>query len=524
MRKMFHWLHKPIIKAIAVATGGVTIVFGLSFFFISDLLDTLRLSRSVIILLGVFLYIFFMQYKVLQKDRLQEKKIAQEKMLREVSYGLFDNVLEADITENKIMGKNALNLAALLGIEGRDNYNELISAIATQLVREDFRDAYKKMFSRETILNLYKNNELGFKYEHIERSDGIHYEWVNVSVCIYKDFNTGTVRVISHVKNIQQEKERELAIISKNEKLFELATRDGLTNLYNRAYFVDAFKNKLEEFRRTMQPFSFILLDIDYFKNVNDEYGHLKGDYVLKEFAGMLKKNIRKSDILCRWGGEEFIILLTNTDGETAAVLAEKIRLHIEKYSFKEMKSITASFGVIQCQMDDDEESVFNRLDNSLYLAKMSGRNKVVSNEELEFVSSEKPMAIEWGPFFRSGNLQIDKDHHKLIDMSNEIIYNVFEKDKQEMILTLFLDLSKEIAEHFAREEKILEESAVDTYKEHKQIHQDLLAKTLKRLDSFQKGEIGSILVAEYLIKDAIIGHLIKNDFDFFYIFRGSKT
>jgi diguanylate cyclase (GGDEF)-like protein/hemerythrin-like metal-binding protein len=312
-------------------------------------------------------------------------------------------------------------------------------------------------------------------------------------------------------------------IMKKNEKLFELATRDGLTNLYNRRYFVDVCKNKLEEFYRTMQPFSFILLDIDYFKNINDEYGHLKGDYVLKEFARLLRGNIRKSDILCRWGGEEFIILLMNTEVEKAVILAEKIRLYIEKYKFKEMTSITASFGVIQCQADDDAESVFKRLDNSLYLAKMSGRNKVVSNEELEVVSGEKPMAIEWGPFFRSGNSQIDEDHHKLITMSNELIYNAFKKDKQATFSALFLDLAKEIGAHFSREEKLLKEFEVDIYTAHKQVHKALVDKTLKLIECLQKGEVEPINVVKYLIKDVVVGHIIKSDFDFFHIFRGTK-
>jgi len=521
---MFCFLYKQTIKALAVALGGVILLLGLSFLLHSDLFGTPWLIHSTLILLVLFGYIFVLQYKSFEKQRRQDQKLAQEKMLREVSYGLFDNVLEADITENKIMGKNALKLASRLGLDGNDNYDEIIAAIAAQMVRKDFSDEYKQRFSRKIIIDLCNKNESGFQYEFIERSNGINYEWVNVSVCIYRDFDTGTIRVISHVKNIQQEKEREFAILNKNEKLFELATRDGLTNIYNRAYFVDSFKNKLEEFRRTMQPFSLILLDIDYFKNINDEYGHLKGDEVLKEFSGILKMNIRKSDVLCRWGGEEFIILLTNTDGETAVILAEKIRSYIEQYSFKEMKSITASFGVIQCQTDDAEDRIFKRLDNSLYLAKVSGRNKVVSNEMLEMVASEKPMLIEWGPFFKSGNLQLDKDHHKLIDMSNAIIYNAFKKEKQEELFNLFFDLSKELMEHFVREEKILEEFAVDIYIEHQQIHQDLVAKTLNLLERFQRGEIESMLVAEYLIKDAIVGHLIKNDFDFFYIFRGSQT
>ena len=153
----------------------------------------------------------------------------------------------------------------------------------------------------------------------------------------------------------------------------------------------------------------------------------------------------------------------------------------------------------------------------------MTGRNKVVSNEVLEIFSSEKPLAIEWGPFFRSGNAQLDKDHHKLIDMCNVIMSNAFKKEQQVPLGSLFFDLSKELEEHFVREEKILVEFDLDTYNEHRQVHHDLLLKAFNLLECLESGEIEAIAVLEYLIRDAIVGHLIKSDFDFFYIFEAVK-
>ncbi len=307
-------------------------------------------------------------------------------------------------------------------------------------------------------------------------------------------------------------------VARQNEKLFELATKDSLTGIYNRTCFVDAFKKKIAETCRTAEPFSLILFDIDHFKNINDEYGHLQGDYVLKEIAHIIDNSIRITDVLCRWGGEEFIVLLGNTDAEKAVLIAEKMRMLIEQHNFKDTRSVTASFGITQWQMNDDEKSALKRLDNSLYLAKLTGRNRVVSNEELQIIKG-LTMTIEWGPFFRCGHPQIDSDHHKLIDMSNEIIYNCLIDNNQKIIVSLFSALTEEVVEHFKREESSLEEFEYTKYAEHKKIHQDLVCKTLKLFDAFLSGEEEPINIAKYLIQDVIIGHIIQGDFDFFPIF-----
>jgi len=368
---MFYWLYKPIIRMLIVSAGGVVIVMGLSVLLFADPVGTLGPSRIAVILLGIFSYIFFIQHQAFQKHRLDEKKLEQEKMLREVSGGLFDNILEADITENKIMGTNAPRLASLLGIESHENYDEIICAIVDQLVRADFRDEYIKLFSREKIINLCNDNKFGFEYEFIERSDGINYTWVKVFVRIYRAFDTGAVRIISHVKNIQQEKERELANISK-------AQRDPLTNLYNKVVTKELIDELLisEDGKGTHALY---LIDIDNFKAINDNFGHAFGDVVISTMANNLSHSFRNFDIVGRIGGDEFLILMKDvTDRSVIFQKAEEICKNFHDL-FKNINGkVTMSLSIGICILPEDGlsfDELYKKADAALYVSKNNGKD-----------------------------------------------------------------------------------------------------------------------------------------------------
>ncbi|WP_457568385.1 GGDEF domain-containing protein [Desulfurobacterium sp.] len=159
--------------------------------------------------------------------------------------------------------------------------------------------------------------------------------------------------------------------------LQKLATRDMLTGAYNRWKFLEDLENELERARRYDYPVSLIMFDIDHFKRVNDAFGHDAGDRVLKKITSIVKDSIRKVDTLVRWGGEEFIIFLPNTDKNGAAVLAEKIRKKVENTVFDEVGRVTVSFGVTQLERKDTVDELLKRVDRVLYKAKRLGRNRV---------------------------------------------------------------------------------------------------------------------------------------------------
>lgn len=163
--------------------------------------------------------------------------------------------------------------------------------------------------------------------------------------------------------------------------LMHQATFDSLTAIYNRSKFNNVLITEAKRVKRYDTTLSLIIFDIDKFKNVNDTYGHVVGDTVLKELAVLVSQSIREHDILSRWGGEEFIILTPEVDLSNAQKLAEKLRVKIEGNQFTHAGSVTCSFGVAQFKVNDTTESFVKRADDMLYKAKRNGRNRVCSDE-----------------------------------------------------------------------------------------------------------------------------------------------
>lgn len=163
-------------------------------------------------------------------------------------------------------------------------------------------------------------------------------------------------------------------------KLTEKSRIDSLTNCYNKAEILSQIERFLLLFLRHKDPFSLIMYDIDYFKKINDTYGHLAGDYVLIKLSNIVKSLLRKSDICGRFGGEEFIIILPKTKVAGALKLANRIREACQKYSFEyngKKIDVTISLGVTTANINDSVASLIERCDKALYDAKKNGRNRV---------------------------------------------------------------------------------------------------------------------------------------------------
>lgn len=173
-------------------------------------------------------------------------------------------------------------------------------------------------------------------------------------------------------------------LLSKATQLEEKASFDFLTKLYNRRKFNSFLEYEISKANRYKdQHLSLLLVDIDYFKNVNDTYGHLVGDNILQEVSKILTICSRDTDIVARWGGEEFVLMLPQTNVEQAFLVGEKLRATIEKHKFDDVKHITCSIGVSQFHKNEDKDILFKRVDAALYKAKNSGRNRV----EMEQIS-----------------------------------------------------------------------------------------------------------------------------------------
>jgi two-component system cell cycle response regulator len=191
-------------------------------------------------------------------------------------------------------------------------------------------------------------------------------DYLRVGNCIFRFLAGGNVEAEYH------------------EEIYRLTIIDGLTQVHNQRYLVEFLDRELARSARHQRPLAVILFDIDWFKTINDELGHLGGDFTLRELAGCVKQTVRREDLFARYGGEEFALALVETSQEGAAEVAERIRESVEKHPFRfEDKpfSLTISLGVAFTAGDASltATGLLRQADDKLYQAKRAGRNRVVS-------------------------------------------------------------------------------------------------------------------------------------------------
>jgi two-component system cell cycle response regulator len=168
-----------------------------------------------------------------------------------------------------------------------------------------------------------------------------------------------------------------------HEEIYRLTTVDGLTQIFNKRYFLETLEREVSRCHRYGRQLSLAMIDIDHFKQVNDTYGHLAGDYVLKQLASAVKTKIRREDVFARYGGEEFAVILPEIELAGAVATAEKLRKVVEKQKFvfeEQVMPVTISIGVAAIKADITEMQPLIKLaDERLYDAKQKGRNRVCS-------------------------------------------------------------------------------------------------------------------------------------------------
>jgi diguanylate cyclase (GGDEF)-like protein len=185
-------------------------------------------------------------------------------------------------------------------------------------------------------------------------------------------------------------------LADKNKQLEQQSTRDALTGVRNRAFFDQKLSAEIKRSRRERSTLGLLMIDIDHFKAINDNHGHLVGDLVIKEVANCLQQELKRStDHLCRYGGEEFAIILPNTDNEGARVLAEQVRLCLanQRIQYEDLElSVTVSIGCYAAvaEINSNSADYIQAADTALYQAKHEGRNKVVCSALSHSVITEQ--------------------------------------------------------------------------------------------------------------------------------------
>lgn len=202
--------------------------------------------------------------------------------------------------------------------------------------------------------------------------------WIIAALVFVSGSIVRSRRAVRAIQRENQELERVNAALElQRQELETAATHDDLTGLYNRAGLRNSLYSLVLRTREKHGTLSAIFLDVDHFKSVNDRYGHLVGDELLAELAAFLKGHTREGDGLCRWGGEEFVLLCADTPLHAAFSIAEKLRVLISRNLWSNKLDLTCSFGVAQMEPQEDIGSLFRRADAALYHAKRNGRNRV---------------------------------------------------------------------------------------------------------------------------------------------------
>ena len=324
---------------------------------------------AVILLSFPFSYIFSTIPSKL-KEEVEEKKAEQDILLS--LFDLSDAVLiKWNNDENWSINFVSKSVFKLLG-HSQDTLENNSVKYASCIHPDDLQKVTKE------VSDAIENKSYFFEHEpyRIVTKDG-HIKWILDSTVVVRDKDDEIINFVGYLTDITELKNNEIA-------LQNISRTDQLTKINNRMHTDEVLQNQYHRFYRDNEVCSIVLVDIDYFKLINDQYGHLVGDSVLVEFANLLKSSIRAEDVIGRWGGEEFLIILPHTDINQAMQLAEKLRILVENYIFTTIKHKTASFGVATFAKGITIQKLLDTADNALYQSKNSGRNQVSAVQELD--------------------------------------------------------------------------------------------------------------------------------------------
>jgi diguanylate cyclase (GGDEF)-like protein/hemerythrin-like metal-binding protein len=314
-------------------------------------------------------------------------------------------------------------------------------------------------------------------------------------------------------------------------KLDLLAATDILTGAWNRRRLEETASSEMDRLKRYEHPLSLLMIDIDFFKKVNDQYGHDVGDLVLAELAALVKNTLRRADSLTRWGGEEFVVLCPNTTLSTMAILAERVREKVAQACFPAVKNITVSIGGAECVNGETWEQWLKRADAALYRAKAGGRNQVqLAPEVPKRVGIGENLAanfvhLSWHAAYECGNPVIDGQHQALFGHSNELMTGLLSARPADEISILIDKLIDAVVEHFTDEEVIISAAGFPGAAAHATIHRGLVDNAIKLVNRFHGGTLAVGELFQFLARDLVARHLLGADREFFpYLSAGRQS
>ena len=302
-----------------------------------------------------------------------------------------------------------------------------------------------------------------------------------------------------------------------DEKTRLMALTDKLTGCWNRFRIEETAQYEMRRLQRYATPVSLILIDIDHFKAVNDTHGHAVGDLVLQNVATSAKSCIRSTDVLGRWGGEEFIVLLPASGFSAAADSAERIRRTIENSVYGDGLRITASLGFASYRSTDSWDEWLQRADQALYRAKAQGRNRVVGELPLQPGPDRSPQGTEllrvvWREVYALGNRTIDAQHRLLFDAANALIDAMLSDTSKETIALRIGEFVALSTQHMHDEEAILSASGFPELAAHGARHHQLLDRVELLRERYARDQLDTAELLHFVVFEFTAQHLLIED------------
>ena len=257
------------------------------------------------------------------------------------------------------------------------NYNLKYSDWRMMIVNMIWPEDQEQFLRRTDPEYLKKNFTPGrtSSYDCMMRNLEGNFIWVKLIFSRAQTYNDDDYRFVFMVQDIN---DKSMELMSTLQKYEEKAIKDPLTGVLNHGEIETQLNNAIARRQSSDSPISFMMLDLDHFKQVNDNYGHAVGDVTLKHFAKLLMdSSVEDKALVGRWGGEEFVIICRDKNAEEASAMAESLRQKVEAYQFPDIYHITCSIGVTELKAEDEFKEAFNRLDKAMYASKHNGRNKV---------------------------------------------------------------------------------------------------------------------------------------------------
>ncbi|MFZ4481221.1 MAG: diguanylate cyclase [Rhodoferax sp.] len=305
-------------------------------------------------------------------------------------------------------------------------------------------------------------------------------------------------------------------------ELDRLASTDKLTGAWNRRRLEEALGNEMDRLRRYDHPLSMLIIDIDFFKRVNDIHGHAVGDQVLVRLAAVIQSALRTTDSLTRWGGEEFVALSPNTTLSTVSMLAERLRKTIASTIFPDVETVTVSIGAAQCRAGEIWEDWFKRADAALYRAKSSGRNQVqLAPETAQGAGGGENVAanfvnLSWHSAYECGHAVIDEQHRGLFGDANNLLGAILSGRPKDEVSALVDRLIGDVVRHFQDEEAIFTAAGYPGATQHEAIHRKLVDCAANLANRFHAGTLAIGELFEFLAHDVVARHMLGADREFF--------